>query len=112
MVPDKTRYEKEQQSMEAFMVVSTFKEGTVMDEVFAVVAEEQAQVKILEAEGRVGPIRLALERGTVFIEVFADDVDQAAETVRTLPMSKWWDLDVFPLIGVAVPEVAVPRVAS
>jgi len=27
--------------MEAFMVVSTFKEGTVMDEVFAVVAEER-----------------------------------------------------------------------
>ena len=30
--------------MAAFMVVCRFKEGTAMDEVFAVVAEEQAQV--------------------------------------------------------------------
>ncbi|MEI7860793.1 MAG: hypothetical protein WCI26_13295 [Acidimicrobiales bacterium] len=111
-MPDKTRYEKEQQSMEAFMVVSTFKEGTVMAEVFAVVAEEQAQVKILESEGRLGSIHLALARGTVFIEVFADDVDQAAETVRALPMSKWWDLDVFPLAGAASPGAASPGAAS
>lgn len=83
--------------MDSFMVVCTFREGTVMAEVFAVVAEEQAAVAVLEAEGRVGAIRLSLERGTVFIEVFASDADAAAETVRTLPMARWWDLDVFPL---------------
>lgn len=83
--------------MDSFMVVCTFRAGTVMAEVFAVVAEEQAAVAVLEAEGRVGAIRLSLERGTVFIEVFASDADAAAETVRTLPMARWWDLDVFPL---------------
>ena len=48
-----------------------------MDEVFAVVAEEQAQVKVLEDEGRVGTISLSLARGTVFIEVVADDAEHA-----------------------------------
>ena len=92
--------------MEAFMVVSTFKEGTEMAEVFAVVAEEQAQVEILEAEGRIGSIHLSLARGTIFINAFAEDAEQAAATVRTLPMSKWWDLDVFPL---AAPPVTGGR---
>lgn len=83
--------------MPAFMVICTFKEDTVMNEVFAVVAEEQAQVAALVAAGRVGQVRLSLGRGTVFIEVYADDVDAAATTVRTLPMARWWDLDLYPL---------------
>lgn len=92
--------------MEAFMVVCRFKEGTAMDEVFAVVAEEQAQVAVLEAEGRVGSIRLSLARGTVFIETFAADADEAAATIHTLPMAQWWDLDVYPLAAPSAPGAA------
>ncbi|MFZ4515884.1 MAG: muconolactone Delta-isomerase family protein [Acidimicrobiia bacterium] len=84
--------------MAQFMVVSMFKEGTVMDEVFAVVAEEQAKVRQLVDEGLLGSIYLATAaRGTVFLETFADDAEAAADIVRTLPMAKWWDLDVYPL---------------
>jgi hypothetical protein len=36
-----------------------------------------------------------LERGTVFIETFAEDPQEAVATVKTLPMAAWWDLDVF-----------------
>ena len=89
--------------MAAFMVVSTFKEGTVMDEVFAVVAEERAKVEALTAAGQLGSIHLSLARGTVFLEVFADDADGAATCVRSLPMAKWWDLDIFPLGAPTVP---------
>jgi muconolactone delta-isomerase len=85
------------------MVVSTFKEGTEMSEVFAVIAEEQARVKVLETEGRIGSIQLSLARGTVFIETFANDAADAAATVQTLPMAKWWDLDVFPLAAPTAP---------
>lgn len=85
------------QLMPAFMVICTFREGTDMGEVMSVVEEEQAQVAALSAAGRVGALHLSLARGTVFIETFADDVDDAADTVRTLPMAAWWDLDVFPL---------------
>ena len=66
-----------------------------MTEVFATVAEEQAQAAALTAEGRVGSIYLSLERGTVFIETFAEDPQEAVATVKTLPMAAWWDLDVF-----------------
>ncbi|MSZ89742.1 MAG: hypothetical protein F2585_10410 [Actinobacteria bacterium] len=89
--------------METFMVICTFKPDTIMDEVFAVVAEEQAQVAALEDEGRVGAIDLSLARGTVFIKTFAESPDEAAATIETLPMAKWWDLDVFPIAAPARP---------
>lgn len=88
------------------MVVCTFKPDTVMDQVFAVVAEEQAQVAALEAQGRIGQIDLSLPRGTVFIKAFADGPDDAAATIATLPMAKWWDLDVFPIAAPARPGAA------
>jgi muconolactone delta-isomerase len=83
-------------ALDTFMVVCTFKPETVMDDVFAVVAEEQAQIRELEAEGRIGAIHLSMARRTVFLEIFATDADSAEQTVRTLPMSKWWDLDLYP----------------
>ena len=89
--------------METFMVICTFKPDTIMDEVFAVVAEEQAQVTVLERQGRVGAIDLSLARGTVFIKTFAESPDEAAATIETLPMAKWWDLDVFPIAAPARP---------
>ena len=46
--------------MGTFMVVCTFQDGTAMDEVFAVVAEEKAQVDALTKEGRLGSIHLSL----------------------------------------------------
>ena len=79
------------------MVVCTFRAGTDMREVFAVVAKEQAAVAALTAQGRLGDIRLSLARGTVFITAFGDDADGAAATVRSLPMAAWWDLEVFPI---------------
>jgi len=32
----------------------------------------------------------------VFIEVFADDDAAAEATIMTLPISKWWDLEIYP----------------
>lgn len=83
--------------MATFMVICTFREGTDMTEVFATVAEEQAQAAALAAEGRVGSIYLSLARGTVFIEAFAEGPEEAVATITTLPMAKWWHLDVFAL---------------
>ncbi|MDH6531901.1 muconolactone delta-isomerase [Aurantimicrobium minutum] len=83
--------------MNAFMVVCTFKPGTNMDDVFAVVAEEQAAVQSLQSAGRLESVKLSLGRGTVFLEVRAENPVAAATTVEELPMAKWWNLDVFPL---------------
>ena len=84
--------------MDKFMVVCTFKEGTVMSDVYGVIAEEQAKASELQSAGKVGPIHLAtLSRGTVFIETFASSVKEATSIVQPLPMAVWWDIDVFPL---------------
>lgn len=84
--------------MDKFMVVCEFKKGTVMSDVYDVVAEEQAKAAELQAAGKLGPIHLAtLSRGTVFIETFATSVDEATSIVESLPMAVWWDIDVFPL---------------
>ena len=79
------------------MVICTFRQGTDMADVFAVVDEEQRRVAELVTEGRIGSIHLSLARGTVFIESFAADESDALATVRSLPMARWWDLDVFPV---------------
>ncbi len=80
------------------MVVSTFRPGTDMAEVMQVVAEEQAKVGELKAAGQIGAIYLStVTRGTVFLEIFADDEASALDIVTSLPMAKWWDIDVFPI---------------
>ena len=89
------------------MVIATFNSGTDMSEVMAVVPEERAQVQILEREGRIGSIHLSLPRQTVFLEIFADDEATAAATVMTLPMSKWWTLDVYPTPATILPAGAL-----
>lgn len=84
--------------MDKFMVVCSFKEGTVMSDVYGVIPEEQAKASELQSAGKLGPIHLAtLSRGTVFIETFASSVEEATSIVQSLPMAVWWDIDVFPL---------------
>lgn len=84
--------------MDKFMVVCTFKKGTVMSDVYDVIADEQAKASELQSAGKIGPIHLAtLSRGTVFIETFASSVEEATAIVESLPMAVWWDIDVFPL---------------
>jgi muconolactone delta-isomerase len=88
------------------MVVATFKPGTHMPDVFAVVPEEQERVRQLQAEGRINTVYLATAaRQTVFLESFGIDIDDVLAMVNTLPMAKWWNIDVFPLNPPAeVPE--------
>ena len=84
--------------MEKFMVVCTFKPGTEMSDVYSVVAEEQAKAAELQAAGKIGAIHLAtISRGTVFIETFAENLEEATATIQSLPMAVWWHIDVFPL---------------
>jgi len=93
--------------MEKFMVVCTFKPGTEMSDVYSVVAEEQAKAAELQAAGKIGAIHLAtISRGTVFIETFAENLEEAASTIQSLPMAIWWDVDVYPLSAPGKPPTA------
>ena len=84
--------------MDKFMVVCTFKKGTEMSDVYAVIPQEQAKAAELQSAGKIGPIHLAtISRGTVFIETFASSMEEATSIIQSLPMATWWDIDVFPL---------------
>ncbi|MDH2903751.1 MAG: hypothetical protein PXZ08_07365 [Actinomycetota bacterium] len=86
--------------MNKYMVVCTFRPDMVWDEVTAMVPEEIAVVKVLEAEGILSAVRVSVARDKVFLEVSADDAAGAMATVQRLPMSKWWDLEPY--------QIAVP----
>lgn len=79
------------------MVVATFKPGTHMPDVFALVAEEQAQAAALTEAGKIGQIFLATAQGKVFIHGFGESVEDMEATVLSLPMSKFWVLEVYAL---------------
>ncbi len=77
------------------MAVCTFRPDTVSDEVTAMVPEEMAQVQVLHAEGVLSAVRVSIARDKVFLEIAAADAAGAKATVQRLPMSKWWDLEIY-----------------
>ena len=85
--------------MGTFVVVASFSAETDLPQMNAVIAEEVAQVRRLTAEGRLGAVHVSPMRGRVFLEVHADDEVGARVTVETLPMAKWWDLEVYPTMA-------------
>ena len=92
--------------MNTYIVVATFKPNTNMQEVFAVVNEERAQVAVLRSAGQLGFVHLSLARGTVFLEITAADETQASAVVNSLPMSRWWDIDLYPTVEPTLPGQA------
>lgn len=82
--------------MTTFIVMASFSPETDLPQMRAVIAEEVAQVQALRSEGRLGAVHVSGGKGRVFIEVLADDEEEAKATVETLPMAKWWEIEVFP----------------
>lgn len=85
--------------MATFMVIGAFSPETDLPLMSTVLAEEVAQVKALQSEGRLGSVHISPARGRVFLEIIAEDDAAANATVQTLPMAKWWTVDVYPTIG-------------
>ena len=79
------------------MVVGTFKEGVTQEEIRALIPAEQAQAKLLEVQGLIGVIKVAMPKRTVFIEAFGQDDQSALETIYSLPLAKLWDIELFPI---------------
>ena len=99
-------------ALPTFIVVATFRPDTDMGEVMTVVVEERAQVDVLKRAGRMGSGHISQPRGTVFLEIFAADEADTVSTVKTLPMSKWWDLDVYPTPAPVLPATLTPKPAK
>ena len=94
--------------MSTFIAVATFSPETDLPQMNAVIAEEVAQVRALTAAGLLGAVHVSPTRGRVFIEVRADDEHAARAVVETLPMAKWWQIDLFPTMAPPNPEGIAP----
>lgn len=79
------------------MVVATFKEGVTQEEIRALIPAEQAKAKLLEEQGLIGVIKVAMPKRTVFIEAFGQDDQSALETIYSLPLARLWDIELFPI---------------
>ena len=78
------------------MVVATFKEGVTQEEIRALIPAEQVQAKLLEEQGLLGSIKVAMPKRTVFLEAFGQDDQSDLETIHSLPLAALWDIELFP----------------
>ena len=85
--------------METFIAMASFSPETDLPEMREVIAEEIERVEELRAEGRLGAVHVSAARGRVFIEVNADEEASAKATIESLPMAKWWSIEIFPTQG-------------
>ncbi len=82
--------------MNSYMVVATFKEGVTQEEIRALIPAEQVQAKLLEEQGLLGSIKVAMPKRTVFLEAFGQDDQRVLETILSLPLAALWDIEVLP----------------
>lgn len=90
--------------MTTFMVVASFTPETDLPQIREVIAEEVAAVEALRAEGRIGSVHVSPEKGRVFLEVIEESDEAAQATVETLPMARWWAIEIFPTQGPPPPS--------
>ncbi|MEV4148763.1 muconolactone Delta-isomerase family protein [Amycolatopsis sp. NPDC049691] len=79
-----------------FMVFATLREDTDFAEFAALREDEQKQLEVLRAEGRIGAHYVSPARRATFLEVIAADEAHVAETLATLPFARFFDTDVYP----------------
>jgi hypothetical protein len=83
-------------NMNSFIVVAKFKVGVSQEEIRSLIPAEQAQAKLLEEQGVIGFIKVAMPKRTVFIEAFGSDEENVTKSILTLPLAKVWDIEIFP----------------
>ena len=83
--------------MNSYMVVATFKEGVTPEDIRALIPAEQVQVKLLEEQGLLGSIKVAMPKRTVFLEAFGQYEQSVLETIHSLPLAALWDIELFPI---------------
>jgi hypothetical protein len=81
---------------QTFMVVATFHPDTDFDALQALLPAEEQQIEVLRSAGRVGAVHVSPARLTAFAEVIAADEEDAAATAATLPLSRFFDVEVYP----------------
>lgn len=86
-------------TLATYIAVASFSPENDLPSMSAVIAEEVAHVRALTAEGRLKAVHVSPTRGRVFLDVIAESEDEARATVETLPMARWWEIEVYPTMG-------------
>jgi len=82
--------------MNSYVVVATFKDGVTPEDIRALIPAEQVQAKILEEQGLLGFIKVAMPKRTVFLEAFGEEDTSVISTIQSLPFFAIWDIELFP----------------
>jgi muconolactone delta-isomerase len=82
-------------AVQTFVVVATVRDDTDFAQFAALRADEEKRLEVLRLEGKIGAHHIAPARLTAFIEVTAADERQVAETLATLPLAPFFDLDIY-----------------
>lgn len=81
---------------QTFMVVGVIRDGTNFAEFAALRDAEHQQLDLLRSAGKVGAHHVSPSRRATFLEVIAADEEQAAQTLATLPLFRFFDADLYP----------------
>lgn len=82
-------------TLKTYMVVAKFKDMVTLDEIRALIPAEQAQAKLLEEQGVVGEIKVAMPKRTVFIEAYGVDEQSVLANIDTLPLAQLWEIELY-----------------
>ena len=82
--------------MNSYMVVATFKNDLTPEEIRLLIPAEQLQAKVLQEQGVLGFIKVAMPKRTVFLEVFGENDESVLSTISSLPFFTIWNVEVFP----------------
>ena len=81
--------------MKTFMVIAKFKVGVTPEQIRELIPAEQVQAEILKRRGLIGEIKVAMPKRTVFIEANGESEEEAEASIRSLPLAKIWDIELF-----------------
>ena len=98
--------------LQTFMVVATIRDDTNFENMMALRADEQKQIKVLQSDGRIGTDHVAPSRATAFLEVFASDEEHVMETLATLPFNPFFDVDIYPIAAPDEADAGPPAVST
>ena len=91
---------------QTFMVTAILRDDTDLAEFAALREAEQKQLEVLRSAGRIGAHYVSPARRATFIEVIATDEKHVAQTLATLPFSRFFDADVYPTTPPDAAEIA------
>lgn len=82
-------------ALKTYMVVAKFKDLVTPDEIRNLIPAEQVQAKLLEEQGVIGTIKVAMPKRTVFIEAYGVDEQSVLRNIGTLPLAQLWDIELY-----------------